>query len=535
MPEVSSYTKRVLEKYLISSKMLSRKKDEPTIHVDEIAMRVASFYEKIRGVIDWKGEHLLKRGAIGRMLKRKIFSQINLNDGKFTKDSIQAEPLIIELIRSGHFPNDKINESKIEEVQKAIDKYVFIIKNHQPSESTSRLSFYQWLSSIAACEIEEILSFSIKERALISYMYRSMKETIEMEEKIDEKDKNILIYIAVQQALFDLDSQIIGYHLLKYKYKEWKNLSEEELEEVTNNIHSTKEQINSYLNHPSLKKIYQVCKIYNTPYLLIGDMLEEDPKKAKKIIQNPEEVESSIKKHYKERVKMMKSRLSRAAIYATISIFLTNVFALLAVEIPFTTYVMGQFSPTAIAIDIFVPTLLMAVLVMTIQSPPEKNEKKVVMETMKVIYKTDNKQSFNIKKPKEKKFIFQFVINFLYLLSFCLSVGGIIYLLQKINFPPLSYFIFIIFLSLIAFAGMKIRERGKELHMIESKDGFSSIIVDLFALPVIQMGKWFTIRWEKYNIISVFFSALIDMPFMVFVEFVDQWRNFLKEKKEEIY
>jgi len=27
---------------------------------------------------------------------------------------------------------------------------------------------------------------------------------------------------------------------------------------------------------------------------------------------------------------------------------------------------------------------------------------------------------------------------------------------------------------------------------------------------------------------------LIDMPFLVFVEFIEQWRYFLKEKKEEI-
>ncbi len=535
MPEISLYTKKLLKRYRLSHKALAKKEGEPTIHVDEIAMRVASFYEKIRGVIDWKGEHLLKRGAIGRMLKRKIFSQINLSDGTFTKDSIQAEPLVIELIRSGNFPNDSIYESKIGEVQKAIDKYVYIIKNHQSPENISRLSFYQWLSSIAACEIEEILSSSIKERALISYMYKSLKEVIEMEEDIGEEEKNILIYIAVQQALFDLDSQIIGYHLLKYKYDEWKNLEGSSLEEVTRDIHKTKNQINEYLNHPSLKKIYQVCKVYNTPYLIIGDILEDDPKKAKNIIENPEEVELNVKKHYRGRVKMMKSRLSRAAVYATISIFLTNVFALLAVEIPFTTYVMGQFSPTAIAIDIFVPTLLMAVLVMTIKSPPEENEKKVIMETMRVIYENDKKTIFKIKKPKKKKFIFQFIINLIYLLSFCLSVGGIVWLLQKISFPPLSYFIFIIFLSLIAFAGVKIRERGKELHMVESKEGFSSIIIDLFALPVIQMGKWFTVRWEKYNVISVFFSALIDMPFMVFVEFIDQWRNFLKEKKEEIY
>jgi hypothetical protein len=61
------------------------------------------------------------------------------------------------------------------------------------------------------------------------------------------------------------------------------------------------------------------------------------------------------------------------------------------------------------------------------------------------------------------------------------------------------------------------------------------MILDLFALPLIQVGNWLTVHWRRYNIISALFNALIDMPFSVFVEFVEQWRYFLKEKKEKIH
>ncbi len=523
MPQLSEDTKNLIKRYSKPSK----EKEEPTVEVDEIAVRVASFYEKIRGVIDWKGEQFLKRGAIGRALKRKIFSQINISDGKFSKDHISAEKLIIELIRSGHFKNGTIGESKIDEVQKAIDKYIYIIKNY-PSGNGSRLNFYKWLSSIAVCEIEEILSPAQKNRALIFYMYKHMKEMIEIEEEVKEKDK--LIYIAVQQALFDLDEQIITYHLLKHEYNNWRKLKGEELKKVAQEIPKTKERIDGYFNHPFLKKIYQICKVYNTPFLVLGDMLEESA--SKKLLESPEKVETRIKKHYQIRVKEMKGKLSRIAAYTTISIFLTNVFALLALEIPFAKYVMGNFSYLAIAIDVLVPTFLMALLVVTIKPPPKRNEKKVVLETMKVLYE-GKKESIKIKKAKKRKF--NFIISIIYSLFFILSVGGIVWLLQKIDFPPLSYFIFIIFLSLIAFAGVKIRERAKELHMIETKEGFVSFFIDLFAIPVIQLGRWLALRWERYNVVSIFFNAFVDMPFMLFVEFLDQWRSFLKEKKEEMY
>lgn len=521
MPQISPETKSLIKKY----SKTSTEKEETTVKVDEIAVRVASFYEKIRGVIDWQGEQFLKRGAIGRVLKRKIFSQINISDGKFSKDHISAEKLIVELIRSGHFKNETIGESKIEEVQKVIDKHIYIIKSY-PAKNGSRLNFYKWLSSIAVCEIEEILSPAEKNRALIHFMYQHMKDMIEIEEEVKEKDK--LIYIAVQQALFDLDEQIITYHLLKQEYENWNNLQGEELEKVAKEIPKTKERMEGYFKHPFLKKIYQACKVYNTPFLIIGDMLEEGVSN----IEDPEAVESKIKKHYEKRVKAMRGKLSRIATYTTISIFMTNIVALLAVEIPFAKYVMGSFSYTAIAVDVLVPTLLMTLLVVTIELPPKRNEKKVILETMKVIYE-GKKDVFKIKKTKKRKF--NFIMSSIYSLFFLFSVGVIVWLLQKIDFPPLSYFIFIIFLSLIAFAGVKIRERAKELHMIESKEGFVSFFIDLFAIPIIQLGRWLSLRWERYNVVSIFFNAFIDMPFMLFVEFLEQWRGFIKEKKEELY
>jgi len=40
---------------------------------------------------------------------------------------------------------------------------------------------------------------------------------------------------------------------------------------------------------------------------------------------------------------------------------------------------------------------------------------------------------------------------------------------------------------------------------------------------------------EKYNVVSVFVTALIDMPFLAFINFIESWSSFLKEKKAEIH
>ena len=540
MSELSQTTQKLIQQYQVWHQFLQPKEEVSTIHVDEVASKVAAFYEKLRGIIDWKEEHLLKRGAIERALKRRFFGGMDLINGRFS-EKIAAEPLVLELIRGGHFPNDKIEESKIKEVQKVLNKYIFILNNSSLKQKKSKPRLYNWLSSIAACEIEEILTPSIKEKALINYMFESMKERIRVKERtiviggFKEEEINIQIYIAVHRALFNLDSPIISYHLLKYKYPEWKDLPEQKFNEIAKNIYLIWEQTENDLNHPLTDKFYKVCEKYSTPYLLLGDILSKDPMKTKEKIVNPENLEGLTRQAYNKRLKTLKSRLARAAFYSTLSIFLTNVVSLLAIEIPFTRYVTGRFNLFAVAIDIFVPTLLMFFLVVTIKPPKKGNLERVIMEVVKIVYKKERKDIYQIKAYPKRSFIFNLIITLLYALSSCLMLGLIIWGLSKVNFPILSYIIFIVFLSLIAFAGAKIRQRAKELQVIEGKETFFHLIVDPFAVPVIQLGKWLTVRWKKYNVIAALFNALIDMPFLLFVKFLEQWRYFLKEKKEEIH
>ncbi|MEA3344385.1 MAG: hypothetical protein U9Q16_01770 [Patescibacteria group bacterium] len=541
MSELSEPTQKLIKEYQIWQQSIEPKQGIVTIHADEVASRVAAFYERIRGIIDWKEEHLLKRRAIERILKRRLFSQMDITNGNFSQISI-ANPLILELIRGGHFPNDKIAETKINDVQKIIEKYVFILNNKKKSQNKNKIQIYSWLSSIAACEIEAAINPPIKEMALMNYMFELMKEKIRLSEetlkskKINEKQKDIQIYIAVHQALFRLDCPIISYHLLIYKYPEWRNPSNDNLNEISNNIFLIHDDIEKSLNNPLLDKFYQICEKYNTPYLLLGDILSEDPSTVKEKISGPETLENLTIKAYKKRLKTLKSRLGRAAFYATLSIFLTNIISLLLIEIPFNKYVTGYyFNVFAIVVDILVPTFLMFVLVYTIKPPKKGNLEATVMEVIKIAYKREKNDVYEIKSFPKRNFAFTVIMRFLYLISFSIIIGIISWCLYQINFPPLSYLIFIIFFSLIAFAGVKIRKRSKELEVIERKETFFPFVVDLFAVPIIQLGNWLTGRWKKYNVITMFFTALVDMPFLVFVEFIEQWRYFLKEKKEKIH
>ncbi len=497
--------------------------------MDEVASQVASFYEKIRGIVDWREEHLLRKTAIERALKRRLFLKRNGED--------IAEPLIQELIRGGHFPNDAIPEEKIPKVQRLINKYIFIIDNApRPAREKMKFRLYDWILGIAACEVEEIISPPLKETALIDFMLENMAEMVEVKKiEITQEEKITQLYVAIQKALFKFDPPLISYHLLNNWYADWHELSQEKLAEITENIYSIWEKIEKELKHPLAEKFHNICERYDTPYLILGDIILADYQKAKESLENPGLLEEKIREAYGARLKKVKSKMGRAAIYSTLSIFFTKILVAFSIEVPFDRYVTGDFSYFALGLNILIPPLLMFFLVLSIRPPSRQNEELVVMEVMKIVYESERKNIYEIKPSPKRGFILNTIIVILYLLSFIASFGLIIWGLQKLNFSALSILIFLMFISLISFAGTRIRQRAKELVVEKEKETFLRTFVDLFSLPILQVGRWLSNQWTKYNAIAVLFNSLLDMPLQIFVEFLEQWRAFLKEKKEKIH
>jgi len=535
MPELSQKTQKLIQKYQFWYQSLQPKEGIATIHVDEVASKVAAFYEKIRGILDWQEEHLLRKTAIERILKRRLF--LGQNGEEF------AVNFVYELIRGGHFPNDRIPEQKIDIIQRLINKYVFILNNSQPPAEKLKVHLYDWLLSIAACEVEEILDPPRRERALIEYMEESMQEKISIPSKISEDEKNAQISIAVQKALFKLDKAVISYHLLKKLYPDWLEydnpstipLENTPLKEIAVNIYSIWESIEKDLKHPLIEKFYRICETYDTPYLILGDILATDPLGASEKFKNPELLESLIREIYAKKLKLLKSKARRMATYSTVSIFATKMLLAIAIEVPLEKYFTQQFSYQALGLNILIPPLLMLFLVLTIRPPGKSNVEKVLMEAIKIAYRSDKKDIYEIRSPRKRGFLLNLIVTLFYLITFLISFGIIWWGLEKLNFWILSKIIFLIFFSLICYAGVKVRERSKELLIEEESGGFLLFLLDSFAMPFIVVGKWFSLQWTKYNIILILMIALIEMPFQVFVEFIEHWRTFIKEEKEKIH
>lgn len=528
--ELSQNVKKLIEQHKLWKQEAEPKQGDITISVDEVAARVASFYEKIRGVVDWREEHLLRKTAIERILKRRVFTR---NQGEDF-----AEPFLQELIRGGHFPNESIPKRKIIEIQQIISKYLFLLE-HAPQDASSRIlaKLHDWMLGIAAAEIEETLISSRRERALIDFMAESIEQDVVMKNgtALTPEDKHIQVYVASQRALFKLDNATISYHLFEKLYPFWKNPNQETLSSIAEKIHLLQEKIHGILFHPLSEKLYQLVERYDTPYLLVGDIILENPDNFSELAQDPIKLEAAIKEAYIVRLGKLRGKMHRAAFYGTISVFLSKMLIALVAEVPFDKYVTHEFNARAIGISVVIPPLLMLLLVTSITTSSEENFQKVMMEIMRITYATDKRNVHELASPKKKGVIMNTVIYAMYLSSFILSFGFLFWVLDRLHFSILSSIVFLLFVSLITFGGTRIRQRGAELLIGEQKQGFLYSIFDFFTLPLIEVGRWLSRQVARYNILVVLLNFLIEIPFQIFVEFLEHWRSFLKEKKEEVH
>jgi len=546
MVKLSLPVQTLIRRYENARTAAQPEKGVSTVHVDEIAARVAAFYERLRGIVDWREEHLIRRGAIERVLKRKFFPELSGFSVAAVLDAKElAEPLVAELVRGGHFPNDSIPEEKIFDIQRILEKYIYILRNNPLSGSRVTrpkewVNFYSWLLEISACEIEETLDPPIREYALVECMTSLMVERIRLgpNTNLTDEEKKIQTYIAAHRALFHLDWPVVSYHLLLYRCPEWAAPSEALQVEIAQNILSIREDLEKTLKHPLANKFYAVCERFAPLYLILGDILKrfaDEPSKLRELLAEPKALENLARDCYNLRLATLKTRLFRMAVFSTLSIFTSSGFSLFVVEVPLAALFYGRFSPFAMAVDILVPTLFMFLLVALIRPPRASNMERVIAGVKSIAYQEGVQEFSEIRTPKRRGLLTRIIIGLLYFVECFVSLGAVAWIFYAVRIPWTSIILDTLNVAVVAFAGMIIRGRSRELTIESEKPSFWRFAFDVLTLPVAKVGGWISAKWREYNILSVFFTALFDMPFKVFIDLIESWSAFLKEQKEAIH
>lgn len=511
--------------------------DVAKIKVSDMISKVAFFYEKVRNIIDYREEHLLRKGAVERIIRRKL-----LIEGKLTiepqKEADIAKSLIYELIRGAYLSNNTIPENKIQEVANILIKYTTLKKKLNKQYKYKKIKkTNKWLISLMACEIEEKLASPIKNHALAETMYKLMDPLIVLEGKqtISQEERNTQIYLAVYRNLLKYDSILIDYLLWKLYWPNWNQASEEELDKIVINIENTRTAIDAQKKHKLRDKLNKIFKKYSFIFIVLRDVINENQNNIEEILNNPKLLEEKVAKVCGKKYKNTKIKLRRSVGRSIAYIFITKMALALAIEIPFDLYIVHQLHYLSLGINILFHPLLLLFIALSIRIPEEKNTKIVVNSLKMIIYKQlETQTKYRVKLPAKRGGILQTVFTLIYALTFVISFGILIYILNKLHFSILSMLLFIFFLSVVSFFATRIRKSIKEIIVVKKKENIFTALADFFFTPIVAAGRWLSVNFSKINLFVFIMDMIIEAPFKLIINVSEQWFAFVKEKKEEL-
>lgn len=551
-PAINDNTKKLFQViYRNQNKEEENSGDTPKIKVSSIISKMAFYYEKIRNSVDYKEEYLLKKNAIERILKRQIVIEGVIRVSK--SDEI-AKLLLIELIRAGYLPNDEIPEKKIDEISQIMEKYIKL-KNYSLARISpgaklmsgdvisanedlrERAGFINWIIALAASEIEENLGLDKEKQVTVSNMYDTLSRIIKLPPDLPYgKDLEIQIYLGIHRNYFKFDKSMLEFIVFKYYNAGWKRPKDEEIAKIAQNLTVLRAAIDRQMNHVLAKQLNKIILKYSIFFSTLSEVVASDPTGVYSNIKNdprafPRQIKNICAKKYKEK----KSKLWRAAVRSIIYIFLTkSIFAVL-LEVPAIKWFGEEVNPTALAVNVTFPALLLLVIVFLTRLPADDNTGKIVEGIEEIAFEGKTaKESFILKKPVKRSGLTNFVFGLVYAFTFFLSFGLVVWGLDKIGFNWVSITIFLFFLALVSFFSIRIRKGIKELAVIEPKENIFSFLVDFFYVPIVSVGKWLSEKFSRINVFVFILDFIIEAPFKIFVEIAEDWTKYVRERKDEI-
>lgn len=506
--------------------------DTQKIKLNNALGNVPFVYEKIRGSMSskYREERFIFKAAIFRILNRRIQGA--------DKDSINiAEGLLKELIWAKYLPNDTIVKDEISGLAKLIGKYQLILSK-LTLHPIDKGGYVKWLVEVMASEVEDHIFPLIyqREEAMLHYTYRSLVDRIENQDTrfkdITESELRLQLKIQIHRIINKADFGDINLRLLEEKYPGFRQGDEIVMEAIAMDIVEIKRGFDVFLQGKFAEKLAGLIKKQSSIFIIIRDLLEEceDVGEAQIIFSDNEEIlESAAIREIQKRTDSAKKNLNRSVSRTVIIIFFSRLLVALLLEV----YVLNQSDYFITALNVSFPVILLLGVAYTIRFPDAKNQRTLIANMKEVLDADTDTRRLILRRPYNAQLFVFFQIFSMF--TFVLTYGLIVWALLYLNFTILNIITSILFLSIVSFFAVRITENTRQLLVLERPVGPIGLLFDIFTLPIIKAGKIVSSEFDRWNIFVFIMDYIIEAPFKNILNVTDEWVNFVREQKDEIY
>ncbi|HCR81429.1 hypothetical protein A2875_02600 [Candidatus Gottesmanbacteria bacterium RIFCSPHIGHO2_01_FULL_46_14] len=500
-------------------------REEARLTVSKTVSALAVLYEKARNAVEFRAEHLIRRAAIERILKRRII----LNGGSTTI----AENLMVELLWARYIDSSLVSDKTIAHIQKIIERYLSLRRT--VFGGTAKIQSISWdtVLGVASAEIEETIVSPKKREALVNFLYQAVRPKITIPAKPAEFS-NMQTYIAVERSYAQSDDALILYHLIRITQPSWQELQTPP-EADAHSFLGTLSLSQAALRDPIAESVTRYVRRQVPPFLILRDVFLEQSN-IRALIENQALFEQKLAQTATRRYLEIGAKVRRAVVRSIIYIFLTKMIFALALEAPVDIFITKRIAYIPLAINTLFPPVLMFLVAGFFSIPGPENTKLLIDRAKKILYDFDGYIADNdpyVPKAIVRRPILTAVFSLFYLGTFLLTFGVISYVLTQLHFNLASQTIFVFFVTLVSFFAYRIRQSAKE-YEVESRQGVLEPMVDFFFLPVLRAGHILSQEIAKLNVFIFLFDFILEAPLKVIFEVTEEWIRFIRLKKEEI-
>ncbi len=492
----------------------------PRFVTNKLTISVGSFYERMRYAVDYQEEHVLRRAAIERIIRRLVM---------FTSMSGCGRTVLEELVQARYVENDSVPETFADDIQLILNKYQALSELIENGNKDILWSF-------AAVEIERHLFPAVIDERTFTALFQSVVEYFKPKEQnlMSDADFNLRVYVACRRIFLLESHAALNFALFRIMVPEWKQSlgqPEEVLRSVAARFEKIQAEADVLMNDPTHWKITFRLKNESIYFSLINDIVRRYGSTSETVLGDPERLKSAIIPFLERAYDTHKEKISHSGTRAIIYVFITKIVIGLSIELPYEIFILGEINYYALGVNILFFPLLLIAMTKTVKYPGVQNTDAIVRGLQSYIEGDFPQTRFITLKTRSA---FQTFMNTIFtLLFFSLTFGVIVYVLNLLHFNIVSIGLFLFFLCIVTYMGLRIRHKAREWTLEDEDESFGGLLWFLLVVPVTRTGRYISEQLSNVNIFVFIMDFILETPFKMILGSFDSFVSYVREARRD--
>ncbi len=485
--------------------------------VNKLISKAATFYEKVRYLVDYQEEHTIRRNALERILKRKIV----IEGGE-----VLGTALLQELASGQYIDEAQVTEEMGRKIDSVISKFLRLRDSAGETNSIGRR-----LLAFAAAEIDYTLSYKhyIMDQGITNAFYDTVRKNITLP-GIREDIVDLQIYCACYRSLFRPEDESLAYALWIKYIPAWHNADAQTIADTAGRLGAILDAIDANIKNNLQWRLIQKLKNETVYFLIVRELVQQYGSDSGRILETPGELEIYTQSLLEKKYAKENTRIRSSGIRAVIYLLLTKAIFAIALEVPYEWFFLQRVDYIPVAINIVFHPLLLLIATRGVGQFDTKNTS-AVLKGMKEMFYEGKTEKIKVRTGNTGVTYFFSVV---YVALIAIVFGAIITGLRSINFNVVGIIIFLFFLTLVSYFAFRIRYNAKRWKVTQQEGAFT-LMMSIFTVPVIRTGRWLSQSFSTINVFVLIMDFIIETPFKLVLNFSNQFIAYLKEKTPEIY